>query len=278
MPKPKSENCSAKTLRRARYVTLTPVFRSVTPPLTIRIVQISDCHLFSDARRTLYGAYPSDRLRAVVKAARDIGADVALLTGDLVHDETAAGYNLLHTLMGDLAVPWYALPGNHDVGAYMGWGAAADGMRRIEMPPWQILLLDSTVPGQPGGHIKPADVDRIAQALHAHPEQYALVCLHHHPLPVGSPWMDTMGTDNGLLLMDTLATHANARAVIFGHIHQEFAARHGHVDWFGTPSTCVQFILGGPNGAIDSRPPGFRHLVLADDGHIATTVHWVDVA
>ena len=60
------------------------------------------------------------------------------------------------------------------------------------------------------------------------------------------------------------------RGLVFGHVHQAVAARHGGVALFGTPSTCFQFAPGSAAFAIDRSPgssePGYRWLTLHHDG------------
>jgi Icc protein len=62
------------------------------------------------------------------------------------------------------------------------------------------------------------------------------------------------------------------RALVFGHIHQEYALGRGHYQILGAPSTCVQFLPGSEEFAIDTSPPGYRELLLHPDGRLETSI------
>ena len=66
------------------------------------------------------------------------------------------------------------------------------------------------------------------------------------------------------------------RAVVWGHVHQDFDAMRGPVRLLSTPSTCAQFKPGAEKFAVDTRPPGYRILELGVDGAIRTEVVWLE--
>ncbi len=136
---------------------------------------------------------------------------------------------------------------------------------------WQILMLDSVVPGEEGGHLANAELKRLEHALDDG-EGHVLICLHHQPLPVGSAWIDTMALDNGDAFFRILDRCPRVRGVVWGHIHQEFDGRHGDVRLLASPSTCVQFSPRTNDFQVDMAPPGYRHLALLPDGRIHTEV------
>ena len=70
--------------------------------------------------------------------------------------------------------------------------------------------------------------------------------------------------------------HSNARAVVFGHVHQAFDGARKNVRLFATPSTGAQFLPKSDRFAVDSRPPAYRTFELHSDGRIDTQVHWVE--
>jgi Icc protein len=69
--------------------------------------------------------------------------------------------------------------------------------------------------------------------------------------------------------------HPQIRAVIWGHVHQEFADRRGAVELLATPSTCVQFRPGIAKPEVDDRTPGYRWFDLGPDGTLETGVERV---
>ena len=67
------------------------------PPDSLNVLQLSDPHLFADPEGRLLGMRTLTSLQHVITdAAENLSSiDLALLTGDLVHDASPAGYALL---------------------------------------------------------------------------------------------------------------------------------------------------------------------------------------
>jgi Icc protein len=201
--------------------------------------------------------------------------DLLLLTGDLAEQPTPSAYQRLGAMLADIGMPIYAIPGNHDDPDLLtAWlcGPTLRAERRIRLASWQIILLDSTLPGAVAGALAPDQLELLEQALGELPRHHALVALHHPPVPVGSPWMDALGLRDAAPLFEILDRHAQVRGVLWGHVHQVFEGARNGVRLMGSPSTCVQFLPGAPAFAIDHRPPGYRWLELAPDGGIRTGV------
>lgn len=220
-------------------------------------------------------------LAAVIEAAvsSHSEAELVLATGDLVHEEVASSYQRLAEHLARLNRPVYCLPGNHeDKGLLTGQCRRSAHMRadkKITVGKWQILLLDSALPPEPGGVLPQKELTFLEEALSAEPERPTLVALHHPPLSVASPWMDTMKVANAEAFFGVLDRHVAVRAVVFGHIHQDFETIRAGVRYLGTPSTCLQFLPRAVESTYDTRPPGYRWLELRADGHLETGVERV---
>jgi Icc protein len=250
------------------------------PPGSLRIVQLTDTHLYADPAGCLLGLNTLNALDAVLDLTQQLGpTDLVLATGDLVHDASAAGYSRLRERLSGLDAPVYCLPGNHDLPGPMREHLTGG---RVEMPPWVrrdgwlLVFLDSTVPEEDGGHLRPEELDRLEATLQGHPEQHCLICLHHHPLATGSSWMDSMAVDNADQLLAIVESHPQVRGLLWGHIHQEFDLTRRGVRFLGSPSTCIQFTPNKHGFGVDSTPPGYRWLVLQPDGQIQTGVARLD--
>lgn len=246
---------------------------ATAPPL--RIVQITDIHLKTESNSQLWGVNVDAGLNAVLAhiCTRKPAPDFLLVTGDLVGDEPAA-YPRLGALLASTGVPVYCLPGNHDFPAPMA--QALRGVVRRERylaaGNWQILLLDSSFPGTPIGHLATRELILLDTALAACPDRYTLVCLHHNPIPVGIGWLDTMLVANNEALFAVLMRYPQVRAVTFGHIHSEFSGQHQHISLFAAPATSVQFNPNTPDPQVDDLPPGYRWFELYPDGTLKTGV------
>ncbi len=251
-----------------------------TAAAPLRIVQITDFHLKAKPGSRLWGVDVDAGLNAVLAHIQDRNPapDFILATGDLVGDEPEA-YGRLRQVLESLGLPVYCLPGNHDFPAVMG-RVLRDGLvrweRHLTAGNWQLVLLDSSFPGTPDGHLASGELALLDTALAVHPELHTLVCLHHNPLPVGTSWLDTMTVGNGAALFSVLARHPQARAVVWGHIHGEYTGQWGDIQLFATPATCVQFKPNTPEPLVDELPPGYRWFELYPDGGLTTGVERVE--
>jgi len=249
----------------------------ITAPL--RVIQITDLHLKTKPGNRLWGVDVDAGLNAVLAHIRERQppADFVLATGDLVGDEPDA-YDRLLQALEPLGLPVYCLPGNHDFPATMSRTLRGGRVRRERYfiaGRWQFVLLDSSFPGTPDGHLAPRELALLDTALATDPERHTLVCLHHNPLPVGAVWLDTMTVSNGAALFAVLDRYPQVRAVVWGHIHGEFAARRGNVQLLAAPATSVQFKPDAPEPRVDDLPPGYRWFELYPDGALKTGVERV---
>jgi Icc protein len=247
----------------------------------LRIVQITDLHLKTEPSR-LWGADVDAGLNAVLGHIRnrEPPPDFVLATGDLVGDEPDA-YHRLRAMLEPLGVPVYCLPGNHDFPAAMGRALRGGPLRRerhLVFGDWQLVLLDSSFPNSPVGHLARGELALLDTALAVHPDLHALVCLHHNPLPVGAVWLDTMTVVNGAALFAVLERYPRVRAVVWGHIHAEFVGLRGDIRLFAAPATSVQFKPNTSEPQVDELPPGYRWFELYPDGTLQTGVERVEPA
>jgi Icc protein len=244
-----------------------------------KVIQITDCHLLADRRALLNGINTFESLANVLRHVRRHHQDARrlLLTGDLSQDGSADSYRLLQDLVGALDIPAAALPGNHDRFSLMRSVFDPEVIacpHHLDLEHWQVLLLDSTVPGETGGFLHAAELDWLRRRLRL-ATQPALVALHHPAMPVGSPWMDRVGLKNSAELLSILTAAPHVKAVVFGHAHQVSLTTRAGVDCYGTPSTWRQYKPGAVNYAVDILPPAYRVLALLPGGRLATHVEFV---
>lgn len=244
---------------------------------TVTLVQFTDPHLFASPEGRLRGVATLPALQATLAAAaEDIAAcDAVLVTGDLVNDDPAA-YQHIRTEFGSLGKPVLCLPGNHDLPEAMRRALAGSPFQvegHWDAGTWRVVLLDSTVPGETGGALSADALGRLDRSLAAAADRHALVCLHHHPVLMGSRWLDTVGLANADEFFDVLGRHDNVRAVLFGHVHQPLDEMRRELRVLATPSTCAQFRPRSDQFAADDAPPAWRTLSLHQDGRLETRLH-----
>jgi Icc protein len=246
----------------------------------VKLVQLTDTHLFTEPERALRGVPTLPALQATLLAARDAlsACEAILATGDLVQDDPG-GYAHFRREFAALGKPVLCIPGNHDDLRAMH--------AELSQPPfqlggtydagaWRIILLDSTVPGETGGALSEATLQLLDQALASSLHPHALVCLHHHPIPMKSRWLDTVGLENPGDFFEVLGRHSQVRGVLFGHVHQEVDDVRDGVRILATPSTCSQFKPHSDDFATEETPPAWRTLDLHEDGSIETRVFRLD--
>jgi Icc protein len=247
----------------------------------VRLVQITDCHIFATAEECLRGLNTRQSFAAVSNAAiiRSGQLDLLLATGDLSQDGSTASYDHLAQKFDDMGIPTFWLPGNHDDSDAIQEnfrGKWIHASKHVLIGNWQIVLLNSTIKGAVYGRVPATQLEFLSRALKAYPDRHALVCLHHQALDCGSEWLDLKGLKDSAQLRAQLALHDNVKAVLWGHVHQESTQTIDDVLWMSTPSSCVQFKPGSKDFAVGNEAPGYRHLSLYADGRIETAVHRID--
>ena len=248
-------------------------------PEEINLVQLTDTHISADPGELLAGVNTTDTLLDVINAVKRHGnLDLALLTGDLAGDPSVEVYEKLAGILHRVEMPVYCLAGNHDDPGLMERllnSGNVSTANYLTGGTWSIILLNTHKPGTDGGCLSATELSRLDATLECSRDRHVLVCLHHHPVSIRSPWMDSMALENGEELFRILDRHDNVRGIIWGHIHQEFSMTRNGVLLLGSPSTCVQFLPRAERAGVDDKPPAYRTLALAADGVIRTRIHWL---
>jgi Icc protein len=244
----------------------------------VRIVQITDTHLNHTPGGTLLGLDTDFSVQEVIKLVRAERQqiDLILATGDISdHGSEDAYYRAREYLDGLCSeVAWLA--GNHDVLANMQTvlGSGGELVRVVYVGNWQIVMLNSQIPGEVGGELGADELDWLEQCLQQSGQRnlHSLVCLHHQPLPMGSAWIDEQMVLDHEQFFEIIDRHPQVRGVLWGHVHQHLDLLRGGVQMMSTPSSCVQFACGSDEFKVDDLSPGYRWLDLYADGRLETAV------
>lgn len=240
---------------------------------TLRLVQISDCHVSSDPDATYRGRDADSGLKSLLPAVSAFGPDALLLSGDISEDASPESYRCVARRVESLGVPVLALPGNHDdpgvMRSFFPEGPWAGPLFRHQGH-WLLVLLDSTERERIDGVIGVRQMKALRQGLASSPAGHVLVALHHQPVNVGSPWIDKYSLEAGERLMDLLRSDGRVRCVAWGHVHHDFRARREGITLLGAPSTVANSRTGQEKFALDDLGPACRWLELAPDGTVDT--------
>ena len=247
------------------------------PSDCLSILQITDLHILASQDATLLGlntAYYFDAVLALAFAGHR-SFDLILLTGDLAQDPVIESYQYILDKLTALDIPCLCLPGNHDDDALMQQvfnTRLINCRKHLVLNDWQIIVLNSQIPGADGGRLAAAELAYLEDCLQANPDKYALIAVHHHCLKTDSIWMDTMMIENSGEFLAVIGKYPRAKLIVNGHIHQEMDKTTGAVRVLGTPSTCFQFKPGSREFSLDDTSPAYRLIQLHADGHIATEI------
>ncbi len=243
----------------------------------MRLVQLTDCHLFSEPDQTGYaGIAPYAGFKRCLQMAVGSKPDALLITGDISGDDSQASYRHFIALLARYAahLPFKVIAGNHDNNPYFNSLLAAHTLGAGQpwlIANWALHGLDTRfMAGQ--GRVKPHELNALRHAMQQHHHRHHLLALHHHPVSSHS-WMDRHCLTNTDYLWRQLAGQP-VRLMVHGHLHHTVANRHQQLTTLGAPSTCWQWALQ-PTFAQAHQAAGIRILDLAADGSWQTHIRRV---
>lgn len=242
----------------------------------LRVVQITDCHLGERVGTRLLNLDTDQSLAAVLAMVRETHPriDALLATGDISDQGSIAAYRRFLHATRDIGGQPRWLPGNHDDIDNMRKVLGDDVrlQRSLLLGNWQIVMLNSQIPGEVGGYLAAGELDALRACLDAEPQRHALICVHHQVVPIGCAWLDQQIVANADEFWNLLDRYPQVRVVLSGHVHQRSDTLRGAVRVLTSPSTCVQFAPHSADFRVDTAGPGYRWFDLYADGSIATQV------
>ncbi len=239
----------------------------------LKVLQVTDTHLFPTTDGTLLGINTYDSLRAVLSQAFSQGSpDVLIGSGDIAQFAEPATYRLFLSLVHEyFDGPILCVPGNHDIGDTFRQELPTES---IDLHGWHIAGIDTHVDDEVGGHVDAAQIGSLTNEI-AKDSGPVLMVGHHAPIEIGTFWLDVHRISGGDELVETLVNNDRIRGYVFGHIHQAFDRTVGETRFLATPATCFQFGSDPKRFSVESTSPGYRWLDLDMQGSIET---WVDHA
>ena len=245
------------------------------PPLSL--LQITDLHILPGPEETFLGVNTEHYFHAVLELAfaEHHQFDLILVTGDLAQHPSPASYQRILSHLEATHTQCICLPGNHDDYELMQQifnTARVSCRKQVFLDNWQLICLNSQIPGSPGGRLSNQELRFLEDCLINHPDQHALIAVHHHCLETNSAWMDTMIIENSQEFWTIIKRYRRVQAITTGHIHQVMNVAIESVRVLGTPSTCFQFTPESKTFSLDTSTPGYRLIKLHADGQIESRV------
>ena len=255
---------------------------ALTTQSPIRLLQITDTHLYGNPTGTLLNMNTQDGLDHVIKILKrnEKGNefDLILATGDIAQDASEQAYKKFVNVIQEIGSPFRWIPGNHDNTDVMEKVAAGSDIceKLVQINNWQILFLDTSILGQVHGNLSKSEMGFLKDCLQAaqgdESVEHCLICLHHNPVKGNADWMKDIGLNNGKEFFQLVSKFNKVDCLVYGHAHQALDYIHAGIRCLCTPSTCIQFKPKVANFALDRLNPGYRTLTLSTDGTIETEV------
>ncbi len=244
----------------------------------IRIIQISDSHLFESIDTELLGMNTEESFQAVVNLIKkenvEKKASLFIATGDIAQTPSVKTYARFLDTMQNFEEPTVWLQGNHDLtDSFLAQQNNAANMNIVLLgTQWVIIMMNSSCDHEIAGHFSKDELKWLAQQLVHYSGRNTLIAMHHHPVPVQSKWLDNVDLCNAEDFWMIIDKAPQVKAIVHGHVHQNFEATHGSVKIWACPSTCIQFKPRSDTFTLDRLAPGYRWLDLYNDGHISTGI------
>lgn len=238
-----------------------------------RILQITDPHLAVPPRLVSNKLNTFKLLEeAIDRILTDwdqIGpVDALIVTGDISDKGDFESYQAFRTQIERLPVPYYLIPGNHDL---------RDPMRRCfsdiacmadsekinwiqDLDDLRIVGLDTVIPQSSAGALDEVTLDFLASALSETPEKPTLIAMHHPPFTSGIRFMDDIGLKGIEQLDKVLKSAKNDVRIICGHLHGTVIGSVGNRVAIACAATCSSFDPDYRDGApvgFTTRPGGY---------------------
>jgi Icc protein len=249
-------------------------------PLTV--LQLTDTHLHASTQSRMRGVRTWETYTAILEAAlqNDPGEpDVVVVTGDVVQDESRRGYEHFRDSLAQCGKPVLVTSGNHDDPIMMSEVLSSHPFhvdRSLRFDRWSLIAVSTHLLGEDAGGLGERRIASLRRSIEEHGDQHVLLCMHHHPIPMGSRWLDAVALRDAEEFLHMIDRTGNVRAVTCGHVHQASERERNGVIYFTTPATCSQFLPASEGFALDDKPPGCRWFELFEDGRIESRVQWLE--
>ncbi|SET34453.1 3',5'-cyclic-AMP phosphodiesterase [Thorsellia anophelis] len=249
---------------------------------SIKLLQISDMHLFADKKEKLLGVPTYKSFQAVINTIKKNNTifDLIVCSGDITQDQSIESYQHFINIMGTFNTPVVWLPGNHDnqnnMQGILNTSNLSEAKHILINDNWQCILLDSQLSGAPKGELSGPQLDFLEKSLSSEKNRNTLIFVHHNPKPCGSQWLDQHKLQNSDTLATKLKSYDKIKAIICGHIHQAIDDCWEDWSFYSTPSTSIQFLPKSKIFSLDTINPGWREFILKPDGNLETCVKRIE--
>ena len=220
------------------------------------IAQISDTHVASWGENA-YGIAPTAKILAhCVENINQLDPipDLVLVTGDITNASLKEEFEQSATLLDELNMPYFVIPGNHDDRALLKTIFGEKSCPSKDSSPdfinyvlddyeIRLIAMDSVILGEDGGELCGTRLAWLDQQLSKETEKPTIIFMHHPPVKVGVIEADIDGFIGAEKLGVIVDKYTNIERIICGHVHLQT-----HTRWNGTvvttaPSVGMKLVL-----------------------------------
>jgi len=240
----------------------------------MRILQFTDLHLSSE-NNSLYDNHFTAAINFIKQRKTELKIDFIVVTGDISHEGQASSYRFFFDEIDKLDLPYSIMAGNHDNNETLqSCSSGRNKLRSIESfsnSAWCLYSPDTVVRGEDHGAISDCEILRLTASLAAVKDQKIALFMHHHPLSVGTPLVDSCKLLNPEALLK-LCQDYPVNFVGTGHAHTLSQQKLGHTLISVAPALSSQWV-NGTREVKSIMASGFNIISLTD--RVYTETHFI---
>jgi Icc protein len=227
---------------------------------SIKIIQITDSHLFSSNDELMMGHKNNMNFYDVINKIKNkhlSDTDLIFLTGDLSQDQTSKSYKHITSELQSMNIPIYWIPGNHDDNNIMLSVFSNNALfkieKYIELKYWIFVFLNTQKIGSESGFLDRDEIYFIKNEINKNASKNKKIALvmHHHPTPFNTPLIDSYILENHAELWSTIKD-STVKMIMCGHVHGDYSFTKNSIQIESAPATCFQFKKGASNLALEN--------------------------
>lgn len=246
----------------------------------LKVIQITDTHLFSDDSATMYEVKSNMKFKEVMNQIyqEDLkDTNMIFLTGDLSQDETEKSYEILATELNKLNIPIYWIPGNHDNMLAMEKAFQHANKfiqtRCLSLKNWHFIFLNTKIDGCIEGFLSTKELFELKNEIAAtESEKSIAIIMHHHPYKVNTPLIDQFILKNSDHFWEIVSGTA-VKLIMCGHVHGDYQLQYKNINIETSPATCLQWKKGTHKLKMENKI-GYKLYYFYPNSYQATAKLW----
>lgn len=253
---------------------------SITPNTPLKVVQITDMHLFADKAQQLQGHCTYQNLAETIDYLLAVKEDphFVLVTGDISQDESAQSYQWARAQLERLNATVYWIDGNHDdksiVKPIFESSSRLQQLHHLTTHSWDFIALNTCRRGTDDGYLEADELadfwQKVERAKGNH--KNIAVVMHHHPYPVATPLVDACMLQQADDFLAQVKQHAEIKLMICGHVHGDYQIAYGTQMIEACPATSFQWQKGTSTLETEKRR-GFKRFTFNSDAYQVSTIY-----